>query len=182
MASNRKEKRLSFSFLFSIFLPFMIHGWFFAESTIFWTLLIHILPQRNDYASRVCILKSGQGPVLRRGLRVRNSEGFSLVELVLTLVLIGILAAVAVAKYINLSDKTKAAVCRANQHALESAQTICYADQITKNDNTPQYASTLNDLTLFMSDNSIPTCPLGFEYEILPEGKIRCPYPDHRRH
>jgi type II secretory pathway pseudopilin PulG len=102
--------------------------------------------------------------------------------LIITLVLIGIIAAVAVAKYINLSDKSKAAVCMANQYALESAQSICYADQIIKNDRSPKYVSTLNDLTMFMADNTIQTCPLGFEYEIRPEGKIRCPYPDHQRH
>jgi prepilin-type N-terminal cleavage/methylation domain-containing protein len=128
-------------------------------------------------------LKYGQSPISnRRRRRVRNSEGFSLVELIITLVLIGIIAAIAIVKYINLSDRSKAAICMANQYALESAQTIFYAAQILKNNNAPQYASTLDELAPFVTNNTIPTCPLGFEYEIRPEGKIRCPDLEHQRH
>jgi prepilin-type N-terminal cleavage/methylation domain-containing protein len=146
-------------------------------------LLIHHLSEGNENAIRICILKSKINPVFHAGgISLRKSEGFSLVELIITIVLIGIIAAVTVARYINLSDKSKAAVCMANQYALESAQTIYYTDQITKNDTNPQYASTLENLAPFMTNNTIPTCPLGYQYQILPEGKIRCPDPDHLRH
>jgi prepilin-type N-terminal cleavage/methylation domain-containing protein len=112
-------------------------------------------------------------------LKSRDERGFSLVELVCTIVLIGIISAVAVAKFINLSDNAKAAVCHTNQYALESAQNIFYADQLTKNSDTPHYAEKLDDLAPYMADNRIPTCPLGFEYEILPPKRIRCGNPDH---
>jgi prepilin-type N-terminal cleavage/methylation domain-containing protein len=111
--------------------------------------------------------------------KFHDKHGFSLIELVFTIVLIGIISAVAVAKFINLSDKAKAAVCLANQFALESAQSIYYADQLTKNSDTPHYAEKLDDLAPYMADNRIPTCPLGFKYEIQPPRRIRCGDPDH---
>jgi Tfp pilus assembly protein PilE len=105
-----------------------------------------------------------------------------LIELIITIVLIGILATVVVAQYINLWDDSKAAVCKANQFALESAQNIFYTDQLVKNMAAATYASDLNDLAPFMTNNTIPTCPLGFQYQIINDGKIKCPHPKHQRH
>jgi type II secretory pathway pseudopilin PulG len=111
-----------------------------------------------------------------------DEQGFSLVELIFIIILIGIMSAVSVTRYINLSDEAKTAVCKTHQMMLESAQTIYFTDQIIKNSRTIHYATDLDDLAPFISDNLIPTCPSGFHYEIQPEGKIRCPNPDHRRH
>jgi prepilin-type N-terminal cleavage/methylation domain-containing protein len=111
-----------------------------------------------------------------------NQSGFSLVELIFVIVLIGIISMVAVAKYADLSSKSKAAVCMTNQYALESAQSIFFADQLTKDNVNPHYAANLDELAPYMAHNRIPTCPLGFSYEIQPQGKIRCQSPEHERH
>jgi prepilin-type N-terminal cleavage/methylation domain-containing protein len=141
------------------------------------------LVKGNDRTRRNFNLKLRFGLLQKKGKsRLIHQKGFSLVELIIVIVLIGILALVAVAQYVRLWDESKAAVCKANQFALESAQNIYYTDQLIKNIAGATYASALNDLIPFMDSNTIPTCPLGFQYELLNNGKIRCPDPDHQRH
>ena len=53
--------------------------------------------------------------------RFRSDEGFTLVELILVIVIIGVFATVAVARFVNVSDAAKAATCLQNQSAIETA-------------------------------------------------------------
>lgn len=127
-------------------------------------------------------MKFNEIPAIRKGTpKISAEHGFSLIELVFIIILIGILSAVSVVMYGDLLDRTKTAVCRTNQYMLESAQTLYFADQVAKNIETPHYAADLTELASFMSGNLIPACPLGFHYEIQPEGKISCQDPDHNR-
>ncbi len=61
--------------------------------------------------------------------RLTNSKGFTLIELVIIIVILGILAAVAIPKYQDLSSEAKAAACRSSLGALRSGITIYYANQ-----------------------------------------------------
>jgi prepilin-type N-terminal cleavage/methylation domain-containing protein len=129
-----------------------------------------------------CIVKHTGDPFCRPVKRDRRGErGFTFVELVLTITIFGILVAVAIVKYVDLTARSKTAVCMANQFALESAQTLYYTNQIMNNDPSPHYAASLDQLIPFMRDNVIPTCPLGFSYQIIEDGKIRCEDDDHLR-
>jgi len=115
-----------------------------------------------------------------RLLRIRDQRGFSLIELVLTIVIIGILATVAVARYINLTDASKKAACITNQLTLESAETMYYSENYVRF-GTAGYASNLADLSPYLVSNSVPQCPNGYTYRILSQGRIECPDPDHAR-
>ena len=59
-----------------------------------------------------------------------NRRGFALVELVIIIVVLGILAAVAIPKYQDITGEMKEASCRAALGGLRSRITIYYANQV----------------------------------------------------
>lgn len=61
--------------------------------------------------------------------RVRNQGGFTLIELVIIIVVLGILAAVAIPKYQDISSEAKEAAARAALGSIRSGITIYYANQ-----------------------------------------------------
>ncbi len=63
-----------------------------------------------------------------RNIRARSQGGFTLIEIVIIIVVLGILAAVAIPKYQDLSGEAKEAACRASLGSLRSGITIFYAN------------------------------------------------------
>ena len=61
-----------------------------------------------------------------------NQKGFTLVELVIIIVILGILAAVAIPKYQDITTEAKEAAARASLGAIRSGITIYYANQAVK--------------------------------------------------
>ncbi len=66
----------------------------------------------------------------------RNKRGFTLVEIILVIIIIGILAAIIVPKFAGQSDKAKIATTKANLNSLRSAVRLWQSD----NDGTPPAA------------------------------------------
>ncbi|HOP06737.1 MAG TPA: prepilin-type N-terminal cleavage/methylation domain-containing protein [candidate division Zixibacteria bacterium] len=61
-----------------------------------------------------------------------NQKGFTLIEVVIIIVILGILAAVAIPKYQDLSTEAKEAAARSALGAMRSAVTIYYATSAVK--------------------------------------------------
>ena len=62
-----------------------------------------------------------------------GEKGFTLIELVIIIVILGILAAVAIPKYQDITGEAKEASCRAALGSIRSGITIYYANQAVKN-------------------------------------------------
>jgi prepilin-type N-terminal cleavage/methylation domain-containing protein len=71
--------------------------------------------------------------------RLRNQKGFTLIEIIAVLVILGILAAVAIPKFLGLQDDAKKASARGAVASAQSAISMGYA-QYLLNPTAPAYA------------------------------------------
>ena len=94
-------------------------------------------------------------------LRPNHNFGFTMIELVVDIVVLGILASVAVPKFMNLTDHAKQSVCDANVGAINSALANHYSLQSTSLN--PGYPERLTGG--MFAEGHIPECPYGWEYD-----------------
>ncbi len=67
---------------------------------------------------------------------MNNQKGFTLIELVMVIVILGLLSAVAVPKFVDLSDKAEDAAIKGVAGGLSSATTINFANEKTNANGT----------------------------------------------
>ena len=93
--------------------------------------------------------------------RIRDQRGFTLIEIIMVIVLLGIIAAIAIPKYIDLRTEAADATASGIVGAIVSSAAIGYADLVTHNT-----SSTFPDFTVLHGNylqaqnvtlNSVPT-------------------------
>ena len=103
--------------------------------------------------------------------RTRNQKGFTIMELLIVIVIIGILIAIAVPAYQNFRDRARLTACQANRRTIKSAWGLWMADENT--------AIAMDDAALRAAlgpvMGTVPSCPVaGNTYSIDATGLVTC--------
>lgn len=103
---------------------------------------------------------------MRNSTLLQNKYGFTLVELILVIAVLGILAGIAVPRYLGFAERARIAACRTN---VETVERLYQVETHTEND--------LNhsDVTFEMFLNKVGSdlCPSGGVYYCV-DGAVRC--------
>lgn len=89
--------------------------------------------------------------------KVRNQKGFTIMELMIVIVIIGILIAIAVPAYNRFTARARRSACLSNQRTLESANGLRFAD-------IGSYASDAAGLVNYAANAASIVCPEGTAY------------------
>ncbi|MDM7924411.1 MAG: prepilin-type N-terminal cleavage/methylation domain-containing protein [bacterium] len=104
--------------------------------------------------------------------RSESERGFTLLELAVVIAMIGVMAGIAVPRFVGLNDSAEAAACRQNQSEIRNACTMYIMDDT--NPNPGHYPAQVGDLVPRYFDAE-PECPVVGRYGYDPaDGTVTC--------
>ena len=102
-----------------------------------------------------------------------NQKGFTIMELVVVIIILGVLVAIALPRYFSLADDAQLAACLANQKAIEAAIMMEYSDRLLAGSGDT-LADVVNDYKgdpgSFFTSNVAPKEPTGGTYTVTANG------------
>lgn len=101
----------------------------------------------------------------------RSAKGFTLVELMVVVIIIGVLITIAVPVYSTTQARARETVCQSHQRMIEGAANTWFMDDSGRKIED----ATLDDLKSYFLPGTIPVCPLGTQPYQLKDGKVTCP-------
>jgi type II secretion system protein G len=88
---------------------------------------------------------------------LRNSKGFTLIELMIVVVIIGILAAIAIPNFISMQDRAREGSVKSNMHTFQ----LAIEDFAVQNDGTYPTAAESGDVMNMLPGNTWPENPFS---------------------
>ena len=98
--------------------------------------------------------------MMRKLMNRRRERGFTLVEIMIVVLIIGILLAIAVPNFMSARERSRANACRSNLRQIQAAK----EQWAMANNREPTATPTRDDLSPTFIQNW-PSCPAGFEYD-----------------
>lgn len=109
--------------------------------------------------------------------KTRRTGGFTLVEIMIVVAIIGLLAAIAIPNFIKARQSSQRAACVANLRTIDGAKATWALEQKKTGADVPT-ATDLYGPTLYVKET--PVCPAGGTYTInAVDVKPACSVPDH---
>ena len=95
-------------------------------------------------------------------IKTTGSAGFTLVEIMIVIAIIGLLAAVAVPNFMKATGTAKRQVCSMNREQIDSAK-VMWA---TENKKSDKDTASEDDIKVYLKNSQFPQCPAGGTYTV----------------